>query len=136
MTKVAITEQHLTNIANAIRSKSGSSDTYTPAEMATAITNIPSGGGGSVTLGYDESVSVGNALVGSAVTAEPFYTPSGDIVISGASEYMTNATVELNYSYANSTLTISGVTIVTTKSTPSFTFIGNGANFTIEEVNA
>lgn len=44
MTKVAITETYLTNIANAIRGKNGSSDTYTPAEMATAITNIPSGG--------------------------------------------------------------------------------------------
>ena len=43
MTKVAVTETYLTNIANAIRGKNGSSDTYTPAEMATAITNIPSG---------------------------------------------------------------------------------------------
>lgn len=43
MTKVAVTEQYLTDIANAIRGKNGSSDTYTPAEMATAITNIPSG---------------------------------------------------------------------------------------------
>lgn len=44
MTKVAVTETYLTNIANAIRGKNGSSDTYTPAEMAAAITNIPSGG--------------------------------------------------------------------------------------------
>lgn len=44
MAKVAVTETYLTNIANAIRGKNGSSDTYTPAEMATAITNIPSGG--------------------------------------------------------------------------------------------
>lgn len=44
MTKVAITEQYLTDIADAIRGKNGSSDTYTPSEMATAITNIPSGG--------------------------------------------------------------------------------------------
>ena len=44
MSKVAITDTYLTNIANAIRGKSGSSDTYTPSEMASAITNIPSGG--------------------------------------------------------------------------------------------
>lgn len=44
MAKVAVTETYLTNIANAIRGKNGSSDTYTPAEMATAITNIPTGG--------------------------------------------------------------------------------------------
>lgn len=46
MSQVLITESNLTNIANAIRSKNGSSDTYTPAEMATAISNIPSGGSG------------------------------------------------------------------------------------------
>lgn len=45
MAKVAVTETYLTNIANAIRGKNGSSDTYTPAEMAAAITNIPTGGG-------------------------------------------------------------------------------------------
>ncbi len=33
-------------IADAIRSKNGSSDTYTISEMSTAIENIPSGGGG------------------------------------------------------------------------------------------
>lgn len=34
------------NIANAIRNKNGSSDTYSPSQMATAINNIPSGGRG------------------------------------------------------------------------------------------
>lgn len=43
MAKVAVTEQYLTDIADAIRGKNGSSDTYTPADMATAITNIPIG---------------------------------------------------------------------------------------------
>lgn len=42
MSKVVITDTYLTNIANAIRGKNGSSDTYTPSEMASAITNIPS----------------------------------------------------------------------------------------------
>ncbi len=36
-------------IADAIRAKNGSSDTYTPAEMAQAIEDIPSGGGSSET---------------------------------------------------------------------------------------
>ena len=36
-------------IADAIRGKNGSSDTYTPSQMANAILNIPSGGGGSET---------------------------------------------------------------------------------------
>ena len=39
-------ESSIQAIANAIRSKNGSSDTYTVSQMATAILNIPSSGGG------------------------------------------------------------------------------------------
>lgn len=46
MAKVLVNENSLTNIANAIRGKNGSTDTYKPSEMAAAITAI-SGGGGS-----------------------------------------------------------------------------------------
>lgn len=41
MAKGLVSDTNLTAIANAIRAKNGSSDTYTPATMATAITNIP-----------------------------------------------------------------------------------------------
>lgn len=44
MSKKLITESLLTNIANAIRAKNGTSASMTPAEMATAITAIPTGG--------------------------------------------------------------------------------------------
>lgn len=40
-----IERQTLQDIADAIRAKNGSSDTYTPSEMAEAIKNIESGGG-------------------------------------------------------------------------------------------
>lgn len=55
MSKVLVTESNLQNIATAIREKNGSSDTYTPSQMATAITNIPSGGGGTdwTDVGYN-----------------------------------------------------------------------------------
>lgn len=43
MAKVLTNPQHYTNIANAIRGKTGSSDTYTPAEMADAILAIEAG---------------------------------------------------------------------------------------------
>ena len=44
--------QNYTDIADAIRAKNGSADTYKPDEMATAISNLPSGGGGiTVTTG-------------------------------------------------------------------------------------
>ncbi len=42
MSYVITDSQNYTDIANAIRGKNGSTDTYTPAQMATAITNIPS----------------------------------------------------------------------------------------------
>jgi hypothetical protein len=38
--QVLITESNLTNIANAIRTKTGSTDTYTPAAMPSAILAI------------------------------------------------------------------------------------------------
>lgn len=38
-----ITEGYLTDIANAIRAKNSSSDTYTPPQMAAAIQAIPTG---------------------------------------------------------------------------------------------
>ena len=46
MSKVLVNESSLTGIADAIRNKNGSTDTYKPSEMAAAITAI-SGGGGS-----------------------------------------------------------------------------------------
>ena len=46
MSEAIITESYLTDIADAIRAKNGSNETYTPAEMAAAISNIPSGGSG------------------------------------------------------------------------------------------
>lgn len=44
MAKVAITESYLTDIADAIRSKTSSTETYKPSEMASAISEISGGG--------------------------------------------------------------------------------------------
>ena len=44
MSRALITETYLEDIANAIRAKNGSSDTYTPPQMAAAIQAIPTGG--------------------------------------------------------------------------------------------
>lgn len=43
-----VLDGYFENIADAIRGKNGSSDTYTPSEMPAAITAIPSGGGDSL----------------------------------------------------------------------------------------
>lgn len=44
MAKVLVNDSNLTSIANAIRGKNGSTDTYKPSEMAAAITAISGGG--------------------------------------------------------------------------------------------
>ena len=45
MAKGLVTDTYLTDIANAIRAKNGTSTQYKPSEMAAAITNLPTGGG-------------------------------------------------------------------------------------------
>lgn len=47
MSKVYLEDSTLTAIGNAIRGKTGESGLLLPSEMASAITNIPTGGGGS-----------------------------------------------------------------------------------------
>jgi len=44
MSKVFIEESTLSSIGNAIREKNGTTDLLGPLDMATAITNLPSGG--------------------------------------------------------------------------------------------
>lgn len=44
MAKVLVTESYLSDIADAIRAKNGTASTYTPAQMAAAVTALPSGG--------------------------------------------------------------------------------------------
>ncbi len=43
MTKVLVSDTYLTDIADAIREKNGTTDTYKPSEMAEAISNIQTG---------------------------------------------------------------------------------------------
>lgn len=55
MAKVLVTEQYLTDIADAIREKLGVSDTYTPAEMGPAIETITGGGSTATVPSYWKS---------------------------------------------------------------------------------
>ena len=48
-----VLDGYFTDIANAIRGKNGSSDTYTPTQMPAAITAIPSGGGDTLYEAYN-----------------------------------------------------------------------------------
>lgn len=67
MSKALITESYLTNIANAIRSKTGKSATLTPAQMAPEINSI--------SVGTD--VSDTTAAAANVLTGKYFYTSSG-----------------------------------------------------------
>ena len=64
MAQVLVTESYLNDIADAIREKNGSEDTYTPAQMAGAIEGIHTA---------DEFV-----LVSKSVTANGTYNPASD----------------------------------------------------------
>lgn len=72
MAKKLYEESSIQGIANAIRAKNGSSDTYTVGDMATAIQNIPTGGG-------DPSFSdgSGNFTVGRYLKIKELVVPSG-----------------------------------------------------------
>ena len=102
-------------------------------------------GGGDYILTYDPDCSVGLAEVGSAVTHDPNYTPSGDIQQTVETvEFMTGATFSgsLGATYSNGTVTLSLSGLITpttaTKSvaTSAPVFVGNGVHFVIEENNS
>ena len=86
MSKVLITESYLSAIANAIRGKNGSSDTYTPAQMAGAITDIPN----SYAAGDEGKVVSNGALVSQTTHAE--------ITQNGTYDITTNNSVTVNVS--------------------------------------
>lgn len=65
MSKAIITESYLEDIADAIRGKTGGSDTYTPAQMAAAISAIPSGS--SAELIYSGTVTSSTTSTSSAL---------------------------------------------------------------------
>lgn len=78
MSRAYITETLLTNIANAIRNKLGGSATYTPAQMATAIASIPTGGGGTVNL---QSKTATPTTAQQTITADAGYDGLSDVIV-------------------------------------------------------
>lgn len=62
MSKKLISDSILTAIANAIRTKRGTSVQYKPSEMANAILSIPTGGGGGVTPSGQLSITENNRV--------------------------------------------------------------------------
>lgn len=106
--KVLITEQYLTDIADAIRSKLSSSSTYKPSQMASAISAI-SGGGVmySITKDLMEGVTVDNSLT--SISANASYianvTASSAIAVT-----ITMGGVDVSNYYRDGVITIPRVT--------------------------
>lgn len=132
MAKVLVSESHLEDIADAIRAKNGSSSTYTPAQMATAISEISGSGGtprtsddltvsgatvtapaGTYAEAASKSVASGSATTpATTITANPSITvSSGGLItaIAGATQSVT-PTVSAGYvsSGTAGTITVSG----------------------------
>lgn len=87
MSKLMITDSLLTGIADAIRGKNGSSDQYTPAQMATAISNIPTGTTPTGTVNITQNGTVDVTQYASAAVAVPNSYGAGDegkVVSNGA----------------------------------------------------
>lgn len=95
MANVLVENQSLQDIADAIRSKNGSSDTYKPSEMAGAISAISTGS----TIN-NQDITVHPSSSDQTVSADSGYTGLGDVTVKAV-------TVE-NLSAAN---IVSGVTV-------------------------
>lgn len=75
-TPVIVNQEHLQDIADAIRAKNGSIDTYTPAQMAAAISALETGGGG---ISFD---ALGAAITNAGSMPTPssgYFQWNGDI---------------------------------------------------------
>lgn len=78
MAKVLISDQYLTNIANAIRNKNGSQNTYTPAQMASAITAIS---GGSAPILQNKTITPSASQ--QIITADSGYDGLESVIVNG-----------------------------------------------------
>lgn len=77
MANVLIEQDTMTDIADAIRGKNGSVSTYTPAQMATAIDNLPSGGGSSLNAQVVQGTTRTNSSTLTAIGAELTVSKAG-----------------------------------------------------------
>ena len=120
MAKVAITEQYLTDIADAIRIKTGLSNTFYPADMAPAILTI-SGSGGITPTGTISITTNGTYNVTQYASAS-VEVPTGS-TISNQNKSVTPTKVQQQITYDNG---YTGLGVVTVNAIPSNYIIPTG----------
>lgn len=124
MAKVLVTDSNLTNIANAIRTKNGSTDTYTPGAMPSAILAIV---GSSISL-QTKTVTPNTAT--QTVTADSGYNGLSKVVVNpipntytipaGTITITVNGTTDVaNYAYANVNIQNAAPSLQTKTVTPT-----------------
>lgn len=116
-------------------------DTVTPSTLMQGYTAHDRSGativgtatGGDYEIAVDSMSMVGSVEAGTAVTASPNYTPSGDIRLEAETVAVPTG-IELNYSYSNYVLTIAGVSMTAQQvSVPkSVTFHGSPVRLVAE----
>ena len=128
-------ESAVQDIADAIREKSGSSDTYKVSEMANAIENIPSGGGitsdewATGTISGDINVGTSDVRVrtfqGAPITSVTG-TGTGTVYGYAFSGCTSLRTVSLGFTTVN-TYVFNGCTALTSVNLPNATSLGEGS---------
>jgi hypothetical protein len=130
-------ESDIQAIANAIRSKNGSSDTYTVSQMSSAIDNIPSGGGTPAINNGKNNFWVYIDTANTEVTAT--VETVGDTIDWGDSTVDTNTThtyvnTGVYWIKGNSISTISGGNIIYAEYNNAVTLPSYSSNTTLKKV--
>lgn len=112
MSKVLVTETYLEDIADAIRSKNGSTDMYTPAEMASAISDI-SGGGTPTLQSKTVSYTPTTTAITDTITADSGYDGLEEVDITVNAVATGSATTPATSIAANPSISISNSGLIT-----------------------